>query len=108
MEARPTDTKQLVSTLLKGLDVHSRDTGEVHTIRGKDGSTVGEVCVGKRAVRVNVRQAPGKVRGVTFGGKSKAWAAGAVATAANAAALHSALVAAAGKAARTTARAKAA
>jgi len=100
MESKPLDTKQLVSTLLKGLDVHSRDDGSVHTIKAKDGSTVAEVCAGKRAVRVNFRAAPGKVRGVTLGGKSKSWAAGAVATDENAAALHAALTAAAGKAAK--------
>lgn len=71
-------------TLMEGIaNVKSRPNGEVHTIHAPDGkTTVAEVCVGKRATRINFRQTPSNAlmkkegKGVELAGKSKSWAGG--------------------------------
>jgi hypothetical protein len=72
-------TSTLTTTLLAGLDVKSRADGTVHSVKGKDGSTVAEVCVGKKFTRLNLRQTPPKLpKGVRLDGRSKSWPAGGV------------------------------
>src|SRR5579862_7429598 len=70
--------KSLHQQLLEGFEVKSRKDGTVHTIRAADGKTViGEVCVGAKATRLNLRAPVAKPpRDVTLGGKSKSWAGG--------------------------------
>jgi hypothetical protein len=74
--------KSLHSQLLDGLNVKSRPDGSVHTVRAADGKTVvAEVCVGKKATRLNVRELPAKVKApknLELGGKSKSWPGGGV------------------------------
>ncbi|HEY2372087.1 MAG TPA: hypothetical protein VGH82_06030 [Gaiellaceae bacterium] len=63
--------------LLEGFDVKSRKDGTVHTIRaGK--TVVAEVCVGKRATRLNVRAERKTPKGITLSGESKSWPSGGV------------------------------
>jgi hypothetical protein len=94
MEKAPLDTKQIVSTLLDGLTVSSRKDGTVHTIK-REKATVAEVCVGTRAVRLNLRNAPAKNRvpkSIKLVGKSKSWpGGGVVVTAENATAARAVL-----------------
>lgn len=94
--AEPVNTKEIVAELLDGLDHKSRPSGTVLTVKAA-GKTVAEVCVGARAVRLNLRAAPpkGKVpKSITLGGHSKSWAGGGViVTAANVAAARALLVA---------------
>jgi hypothetical protein len=78
METAPVNTKEIVSTLLDGLEVSSRKDGTVHTIK-REKKTVAEVCVGTRSVRLNLRSAPpkGKLpKSVKLVGKSKSWPGG--------------------------------
>jgi len=63
--------------LLDGIkDVKSRKDGSVHTIRS-NGKVVAEVCVGKKATRLNFRSRPKLVpKSVALTGKSTVWAGG--------------------------------
>jgi hypothetical protein len=94
MEAAPINTKEIVSTLLDGLDVKSRPNGTVHTVKVET-KTVAEVCVGTRAVRLNLKSAPAKSKvpkSIKLVGKSKSWpGGGVVVTAENAAAARAVL-----------------
>lgn len=45
----------LHTTLLEGLTVKSRADGSVHTVKA-NGKVVGEVCVGTKRVRLNLRE----------------------------------------------------
>lgn len=85
-----------ITTILENLPaeaVVSRDSGEVHTIHGEAGSTVAEVCVGKKFTRLNFRHAVPEDIEVSLqdgsmlttssaasklGGKSKSWQGGGV------------------------------
>ena len=68
-------------TLLEGIaNVKSREDGSVHTIHAPDGkTTLAEICVGKRATRINFRQVPSinmmkkEGKGIELVGKSKTW-----------------------------------
>jgi hypothetical protein len=96
MEAAPINTKEIVKTLLDGLTVSSRKDGTVHTVKVEK-KTVAEVCVGTRAVRLNLRSAPPKSKlpkSIKLIGKSKSWpGGGVVVTAGNAAAARAVLTA---------------
>src|ERR1700730_11390319 len=74
--------KSVHAQLLDGLNVKSRTDGSVHTVRAADGKTVvAEVCVGKKATRLNLRAWPAKVKapkGLELSGKSKSWEGGGV------------------------------
>src|SRR5438067_12341307 len=65
-------------TLLEGFDVKARADGSVHTIKA-NGKVIGEVCVGAKKVRLNLREpVKNAPKGVTPSGKSKRWAGGSV------------------------------
>jgi len=66
--------------LMDGATVKSRDDGSVHTIKGADGRTAAEVCVGKSTVRLNFREPPSRdaPTGVALGGRSQSWRGGGV------------------------------
>jgi hypothetical protein len=66
--------------LMDGATVQSRDDGTVHTIKGADGRTAAEVCVGKSTVRLNFRAAPSSdaPTGIALGGRSQSWRGGGV------------------------------
>src|SRR5438445_2863960 len=68
----------LHARLLDGFEHKSRKDGTVHTLHAQ-GQVIGEVCVGKRNVRLNLRKAPSKApKNITLVGKSKSWAGGGV------------------------------
>jgi hypothetical protein len=72
--------KSLHDTLLDGFDVKSRADGTVHTIKA-NGKVVGEVCVGTKKVRLNLKATPAKgavPKSIALDGKSKTWAGGGV------------------------------
>jgi hypothetical protein len=90
--------KSLHSQLLEGIgNVKVRPDGTVHTVHGgEDGKqVVAEVCVGKRATRLNLRFKPKTTpKNVQLVGKSKTWVGGGVVvTADNVAACRSVLTA---------------
>lgn len=75
-----TDSNPIHVRLMEGVRVKSREDGTVHTIKGADGTTAAEVCVGKSTVRLNFRvppssNAPG---GVALSGRSQSWKGGGV------------------------------
>ncbi len=70
--------KALHVALLDGFEVKSRDNGTVHQIKA-DGKTVAEVCVGARAVRLNLRSAPKPApKNLALKQGSKTWLGGGV------------------------------
>src|SRR5579859_6603845 len=86
------DAKQIT----EGLTVKARDDGSVITVKGANGKTVAELCVGTKTTRVNFREAPKSALAKQLGGKSKSWPGGGViVTDKNAAAVRAALLAAA-------------
>lgn len=70
-------SKSLHQRFLDGMTIKSRENGTVHTIKGENGRTVGEVCVGKSKTRVNFRNAPEakalKASGISLSGNSNSW-----------------------------------
>ncbi len=71
-------SESLHQQLLKGLEgVRSRPDGTVHTLH-VGGAVIGEVCVGTRAVRLNLRTRPKVVpKGLDLSkSKSKTWVGG--------------------------------
>jgi hypothetical protein len=66
--------------LMDGANFKSRDDGTVHTIKGADGRTAAEVCVGATIVRLNFREPPssGAPKGIALGGRSQSWRGGGV------------------------------
>lgn len=71
--------KALHQQLLDGLDnVKSRPNGTVHTLHDAEGKVVAEICVGKRATRVNFRIVPKAAKGLDLTTKSKTWVGGGI------------------------------
>jgi hypothetical protein len=77
-----------------GLDVHERPNGTVLTLR-HERKVIGEICVGARATRLNLKSKPKAApKGLALGGQSKSWACGVILTADNVAAVRALLAAA--------------
>jgi len=78
MPAQNSTQQSLRPRLLDGFTYKSRSDNSVHTVKGADGKVIAEVCEGKKATRLNLRNAPTKAtpKNVTLGGKSKTWAGG--------------------------------
>lgn len=78
--ARKTTTapQPLHVALISGLDTKARKDGTVITVKAGS-KTVGEVCCGKKFVRLNLRTAAKATpKGLVLGGKSKSWPGGGV------------------------------
>src|SRR5438067_1371247 len=75
MSAKSTTPQPLHKRLLDGFEVKSRQDGTVHSIKAQ-GKTVGEICVGKKSVRLNLRAEVKAPEGVELSGKSKSWPGG--------------------------------
>jgi hypothetical protein len=69
--------KELVSRLIKGLEVKSRTSGNLHNVKAGT-ATVAEVCVGSKTVRVNFKARPKGKTSVKLEGESSKWAGGGV------------------------------
>ncbi|HYZ79310.1 MAG TPA: hypothetical protein VE596_18245 [Gaiellaceae bacterium] len=69
--------KDLVQRLIKGLEVKSRTSGNLHNVKA-GAATVAEVVVGSKTVRVNFKSKPTIKTGVKLAGESSKWAGGGV------------------------------
>jgi hypothetical protein len=77
MPRKNTDTQPLHTRLLDGFTYTSRANGSVHTIKaGK--TTVGEVVIGKKTVRLNLRAKGHVPKDLKLSGKSRSWPMGGV------------------------------
>ena len=75
MPAKKNTVAPLHVQLLDGLTYKSRTDGSVHTIKA-NGKVIGEVCVGRNRVRLNLKSALPAASRKMLGGKSRSWAGG--------------------------------